>query len=579
MTDQEPVVSRSHPLRDWLARHLRLGESEKFEVYLSVASSSALRDATYWAEILFSAGIATLGLTLGSPAVIIGAMLISPLMGPIMAQGLGLAAGDFILTFRATVGVLLSSLTAIVFSTFLVVLLPFREMTAEIAARTQPNTLDLFVALFSGAVGAIAVCKSIRGVATSIPGVAIAVALMPPLCVTGYGVGVLITLDRAQGLAIVRGGGLLFITNLVAITFASMLVFLLLHIDAEPVRARIREWRKNDPAAAQLHARLSNVVPSEVARIGSLPARLALAMALVVVVFVPLKRSFDALSAEIGQRQQLNRVQKTATSLWEEMFGRGARGDARSYIDRLDAEARDEKLALTIRTFISRSVEIEERQEYLERLALGLQRKPESIELAIIEIPTSKFQLEQAKKEIAAATPPEPLGVRLARATREAIAEISRTELPPGASLVDTALIARAGDPHVELTYLGAASISEDARALIAARVRERLGMPAVTVGLQWIPQRVDAVFDRRAETPGVDAETALRNLGGLVAGRPELSVLLQTAADDERAARRASAIRTLLRDAGVAEERIRIELLAGVPEDQVTALVARAPA
>lgn len=184
-----------------------------------------MRDATYWAEILFSAGIATLGLILNSPAVIIGAMLISPLMNPIMA-GLALAAGDFILAMRALMNLASSSAAAVAFSTLLVTLLPFREMTAEIASRTHPNTLDLVIALFSGTVGALAVCKSFRGVVpTSLPGVAIAVALMPPLCVTGYGIGVFLTVDRPQGLAILAGGGLLFVTNLVAITFSSMLVF------------------------------------------------------------------------------------------------------------------------------------------------------------------------------------------------------------------------------------------------------------------------------------------------------------------------------------------------------------------
>ena len=139
--------------------------------------------------MLFSAGIATLGLALNSPAVIIGAMLISPLMGPILASGLALATGDFVLGTRAVVNLALSCLAAIAFAVLLVALLPFKEVTAEIAARTQPNTLDLVIALFSGAVGSIAVCKEVKGVVTSIPGVAIAVALMPPLCVVGYGIG------------------------------------------------------------------------------------------------------------------------------------------------------------------------------------------------------------------------------------------------------------------------------------------------------------------------------------------------------------------------------------------------------
>ena len=199
-----PPPSHAARWRNRLADHLGV---DRREVYESVARSSRLGDATYWAEIVFSAGIATLGLTLGSPAVIIGAMLISPLMSPIMGSGLALAAGDLFLAVRSTINIVLSSVLAVGLSMLLVILLPFREMTQEIAARTQPNTLDLVIALFSGAVGALAVCKSVRGVATSIPGVAIAVALMPPLCVTGYGLGVLFTLDRVQGLSIVRGRG------------------------------------------------------------------------------------------------------------------------------------------------------------------------------------------------------------------------------------------------------------------------------------------------------------------------------------------------------------------------------------
>ena len=80
-------------------------------------------------------------------------MLISPLMNPILASGLALASGDIVLGLRAAVNLFLSSAAAILFAVLLVVILPFREMTAEIEARTQPNVLDLMIALFSGAVG------------------------------------------------------------------------------------------------------------------------------------------------------------------------------------------------------------------------------------------------------------------------------------------------------------------------------------------------------------------------------------------------------------------------------------------
>ena len=125
MTVSQPEMAE-RLWRDWLADHIGLDDEQKQEVYSSIARSATMRDATYWAEIIFAAGIATLGLTLGSPAVIIGAMLISPLMGPIMAAVLALAAGDLVLTIRAVANVVVSCIVAVVFATVLVALLPFR---------------------------------------------------------------------------------------------------------------------------------------------------------------------------------------------------------------------------------------------------------------------------------------------------------------------------------------------------------------------------------------------------------------------------------------------------------------------
>lgn len=167
-------------LRNWLADHLEISPRRKAEIYHSLLDSVSLGDISYWLQVLFSAGIATLGLVLNSPAVIIGAMLISPLMGGILANGLAFAVGDLVLGTRAIVNLAVSCLAAIVFAILIIAPIPFKELTPEIAARTQPNALDLFIALFSGALGSIATAKEPKGVVTSIPGVAIAVALMPP---------------------------------------------------------------------------------------------------------------------------------------------------------------------------------------------------------------------------------------------------------------------------------------------------------------------------------------------------------------------------------------------------------------
>lgn len=546
--------------RNWLADHIGLDDDLKLQVYRNVAGSASMRDATYWAEILFSAGIATMGLTLGSPAVIIGAMLISPLMGPIMAAGLALAAGDFILTVRSIASIAVSSVVAISFATLLVVLLPFREMTSEIAARTQPNTLDLVVALFSGAVGALATSKSLRGVATSIPGVAIAVALMPPLCVTGYGLGVVLTVGRAQGIDILRGGALLFVTNLIAITFTSMLVFLALHVDAECVRAYIREWRRGDPGSAAIRRALDRLpVPKALARIGSLPARFVLLVVLVAAVFVPLKRSFDALSREITQRHELNAVQREASAVWQERFAATASGEARSFIDVLEARRDDDgRTALTMRVFTSRALSPDERTAYVNALAQSLRRDPATIALTLVEIPTSRYEIATRARPEPVAPVEIPLAQQLDAVRQRTVTALAATPLPTGAMLLDAPVTIRAAGSDVTLTYVAPAPFGPDAQSLIVRDVRSRLGVPNARVSLRWIPQTTAVAFTGLSTTPSDLAQHQLVTLAQRLNEYPELLATVSAPDATARSAARAATVAAILRASGIPEARVR---------------------
>ncbi|MBB3764505.1 TIGR00341 family protein [Sphingomicrobium lutaoense] len=158
-----------------------------------------------------SAGIAVLGLILSSPAVVIGAMLLSPLMGPIIGAGFAIAIWDVKWLRVSGRTLFIGVIAAILLSALISWMSPIQTVTPEIAGRTQPSLLDLAVALFSGLAGSYAM---IRGRAGTIVGVAIAVALMPPLGVVGFG---LATLNWT-----VFGGALmLFITNLVTIAATS----------------------------------------------------------------------------------------------------------------------------------------------------------------------------------------------------------------------------------------------------------------------------------------------------------------------------------------------------------------------
>ncbi|MGP8247618.1 MAG: DUF389 domain-containing protein [Bryobacteraceae bacterium] len=134
-----------------------------------------------------------------SPAVIIGAMLIAPFMGPIMGTGLALAVGDLYLGIKAVLNLLVSVAVSVGFSGFLVWLLPFHSATPEIMARTNPNLLDLGIALLFGLAGSAVVCRGGGDGVTALPGVAIAVALMPPLCAVGFGLGSGLNLEIMGG--------------------------------------------------------------------------------------------------------------------------------------------------------------------------------------------------------------------------------------------------------------------------------------------------------------------------------------------------------------------------------------------
>ena len=160
---------------------------------------------------LLSAGIAVLGLLLSSPAVVIGAMLLSPLMGPIIGLGFGIATFDSREIRRSFLPLAVGVVLAVLFCALIVELSPLKSVTAEISSRTRPNLFDLLVALFSGLAGSYAM---IRGRHGAIVGVAIATALMPPLAVMGFG------LATAEW-DVLAGSSLLFFTNLMTISAAT----------------------------------------------------------------------------------------------------------------------------------------------------------------------------------------------------------------------------------------------------------------------------------------------------------------------------------------------------------------------
>lgn len=136
--------------------------------------------------LIFAIFIASIGLNVNSTAVIIGAMLISPLMGPIMGFGLGISINDFQLVKRALRNLAIAVFISICTSTLYFWLSPLSDAQSELLARTSPNLYDVLIAFFGGLAGVVAGTRKEKS--NVIPGVAIATALMPPLCTAGYGI-------------------------------------------------------------------------------------------------------------------------------------------------------------------------------------------------------------------------------------------------------------------------------------------------------------------------------------------------------------------------------------------------------
>ena len=181
------------------------------------AQKNANSNLDYTVMIVLSAALATLGLLTNSAAVIIGAMLVAPLMSPLSSFSSGMATGILHLTRRASVTLVIGVALSLLISAVMGALLPIDTPTDEMLARGSPNLLDAAIALVSGWVAAYATAR--KGIPAALAGVAIAAALMPPLCTIGLGLALL-------DISLAMGASLLFLANIAFIIAAQYITFL-----------------------------------------------------------------------------------------------------------------------------------------------------------------------------------------------------------------------------------------------------------------------------------------------------------------------------------------------------------------
>lgn len=174
-------------LKETLRNYLDLGQDklEDTQAVEAIVQGVQFKGASLWI-LVCAVFIASLGLNMNSTAVIIGAMLISPLMGPIMGIGLGMGINDTQLIVRCVKNLAVATLFALLTSAIYFWISPLNDARSELLARTQPTLYDVLIAFFGGFAGIIATGSKSKG--NILPGVAIATALMPPLCTAGYGI-------------------------------------------------------------------------------------------------------------------------------------------------------------------------------------------------------------------------------------------------------------------------------------------------------------------------------------------------------------------------------------------------------
>lgn len=191
MTEEEKGAKNKKTLIDTVRKLLRYqfnlfhDKSTEHQVVDDIRKNVEFRGMNLWV-LIFAIFIASIGLNMNSTAVVIGAMLISPLMGPIMGVGVGIGINDFELIKKALRNLLVATLISLIASTTYFLITPLNDARSELLARTTPTIWDVFIAFFGGLAGIIAYTNKEKG--NVIPGVAIATALMPPLCTAGYGI-------------------------------------------------------------------------------------------------------------------------------------------------------------------------------------------------------------------------------------------------------------------------------------------------------------------------------------------------------------------------------------------------------
>jgi len=255
--------------------------------------------ALYWLELLLSMGIATFGLVLDSVGVVIGAMLIAPLMTPIIELSMSLVIASAYLLVKSLARVVVSVTAVCLGAAIITVVLPFRVATPEILARTSPTLLDLFVAIFCAVAAAAITARPHAGATSTAAGTAIGISLVPPLCVAGFGIG-------SGNREIAEGAFLLFTANFCAILAFAAVAFWLM--DFAPHLEGSAADRAPDGRIDARYLDVARAIESHFGARSRTLVRVLVPAAMLTVIVQPLSNALAKVSDEVRARTALSRI-------------------------------------------------------------------------------------------------------------------------------------------------------------------------------------------------------------------------------------------------------------------------------
>jgi uncharacterized hydrophobic protein (TIGR00271 family) len=466
-------------LQDGLVKLLGSSTEGRTKLVVSMLNRSPNEAAAYWLQLVVSMGIATLGLVVGSAAVIIGAMLVAPLMIPIIALAMGLATGSPFLVLRSAGRILLSVVAVVGGAAVITLLLPFHQLNSEIAARTSPTALDLLTAGFCALAGVYASLRPGSDTATTAAGTSIGISLVPPLCASGYGLG--------TGMWSVSGGAaLLFLTNLVAIIFVGMISFVAAGFNRVDASALEREELAKSEHAIVTAAMARSLADLFESKAG--PAlRFLMPFALLAAVYLPLRTALDEVAWQVRVRAA---VQSAIARENREVVQTHLR------VERNEVEVRLVLLGTTEQAEAS-SARLDEEI----RALAGVEPRIE-----VLAIPDAKAFAGLASSMVAPLAPPVAPVVPAPTKTEQL--EAARSHVRAAVTRMWPA--SAAGEPlAIELSALGD---------LLRVHV-VHIGAPLGAVGLETMNRSVSALLEREVvmQDVAIPAESITRSDGDLL--------------------------------------------------------------